>query len=408
MAAAVVVALITGFLVGQSIDLDLFDGGSGEGTTVAGGTGDDGEASTDGAATTSDGTGTGDEGAGEAVGLPSSSSEVGSPDGGTDPAGPNVEVISPTVEVTIADLEVSVLAVVPDRGSAARLEAALDDSFGDAATSDITVDPAVDTAPWLDQLPAVIAELGPLIDGSLTVGADKVVLVGEAPDRRAVDPLVALLAPANGFPPLTEGVVATTLQPALIEASAVDGVLTLGGVVPSSAIGDRLVAAGTELYGEDVADELTVDPATYATFDLIRLPVMLAAFQPGGDHVIALDGGELSAQLHDALDFEEAAVELTPESRQLLTGIVEAIGASAVPIVVTGHTDDIGSDEDNLALSEDRANTVVDHLVSVGIERSRLTAVGKGESEPVTSNRTERGRERNRRVVITIGAPPES
>ena len=67
---------------------------------------------------------------------------------------------------------------------------------------------------------------------------------------------------------------------------------------------------------------------------------------------------------------------------------------------VQGHTDSTGTPESNQALSEKRANAIVDKLVELGIDRKRLTAVGKGQYAPIDDNSTEEGRAKNRRVVF--------
>jgi outer membrane protein OmpA-like peptidoglycan-associated protein len=69
---------------------------------------------------------------------------------------------------------------------------------------------------------------------------------------------------------------------------------------------------------------------------------------------------------------------------------------------VEGYTDSVGSDALNLALSERRANAVRDALVSRGVEGSRITTNGMGKANPVASNDTAEGRQRNRRVEIVI------
>lgn len=66
------------------------------------------------------------------------------------------------------------------------------------------------------------------------------------------------------------------------------------------------------------------------------------------------------------------------------------------------HTDDLGSAEYNLRMSQTRAQLLVDYLISAGMERDRLIAKGYGESQPVASNVRERGRRLNRRIDITI------
>lgn len=71
-------------------------------------------------------------------------------------------------------------------------------------------------------------------------------------------------------------------------------------------------------------------------------------------------------------------------------------------IVVEGHTDSAGSEATNEALSLKRANAVREHLISHGIEASKITAVGKGESTPVATNDTPDGRANNRRVELVV------
>jgi outer membrane protein OmpA-like peptidoglycan-associated protein len=71
-------------------------------------------------------------------------------------------------------------------------------------------------------------------------------------------------------------------------------------------------------------------------------------------------------------------------------------------IRIEGHTDDKGRDAYNQGLSEKRANAIMRYLVKAGIDPERLVAVGYGETRPIDTNKTENGRERNRRVEFTI------
>ncbi|MFH1313389.1 MAG: OmpA family protein [Candidatus Eisenbacteria bacterium] len=73
-------------------------------------------------------------------------------------------------------------------------------------------------------------------------------------------------------------------------------------------------------------------------------------------------------------------------------------------ILLEGHTDATGSDEYNLDLSRLRAQSVSNHLASVGVNATRFTIMGYGESQPVGSNDTEDGRQQNRRVEVAIYA----
>jgi outer membrane protein OmpA-like peptidoglycan-associated protein len=74
-----------------------------------------------------------------------------------------------------------------------------------------------------------------------------------------------------------------------------------------------------------------------------------------------------------------------------------------INVVVTGHTDNVGNDATNLALSKRRAENIKKMLVSKGISDSRVKAVGKGETNPIAPNSTKEGRAKNRRIEITIG-----
>ena len=69
---------------------------------------------------------------------------------------------------------------------------------------------------------------------------------------------------------------------------------------------------------------------------------------------------------------------------------------------ISGHTDNVGDDNDNQVLSENRAKSVVDYLVSKGIDESRLTFKGYGEKDPIASNDTDLGRAENRRTEFKI------
>lgn len=71
-------------------------------------------------------------------------------------------------------------------------------------------------------------------------------------------------------------------------------------------------------------------------------------------------------------------------------------------IEVQGHTDNVGSDTDNLKLSQQRAQSVSSALGSLGVDSNRIKSVGYGESAPAASNDTPAGRETNRRVEIKI------
>jgi len=71
-------------------------------------------------------------------------------------------------------------------------------------------------------------------------------------------------------------------------------------------------------------------------------------------------------------------------------------------VVVSGHTDNTGSDSLNQNLSEKRAQSVSDYFYTSGIIRDRLEVIGFGETQPIASNETEEGKKQNRRVEISL------
>ncbi len=73
-------------------------------------------------------------------------------------------------------------------------------------------------------------------------------------------------------------------------------------------------------------------------------------------------------------------------------------------ILIVGHTDAVGPATYNQSLSERRASAAADYLVVQGLERTRVSTRGMGETDPIASNDTERGRELNRRVEVAIYA----
>jgi OOP family OmpA-OmpF porin len=102
----------------------------------------------------------------------------------------------------------------------------------------------------------------------------------------------------------------------------------------------------------------------------------------------------------DALfDFDKSVVR--PDGKKSIDDALSKMGGVDVEMVIaTGHTDSIGTDAYNQRLSERRAAAVKDYLVSKGIPASKITTIGKGESQPVATNKTAEGRQKNRRVDI--------
>ncbi|WP_310625163.1 outer membrane protein OmpA [Limnohabitans sp.] len=100
-------------------------------------------------------------------------------------------------------------------------------------------------------------------------------------------------------------------------------------------------------------------------------------------------------------DFDKSV--LKPAGKAKLDDLVSKVkGINLEVIIAVGHTDSIGADAYNQKLSVRRAEAVKAYLVSKGIEKNRVYTEGKGEKQPVASNKTAEGRAKNRRVEIEV------
>jgi outer membrane protein OmpA-like peptidoglycan-associated protein len=131
---------------------------------------------------------------------------------------------------------------------------------------------------------------------------------------------------------------------------------------------------------DNVANEYIIDPSV--TFDPYA-------------------GAPLYVQ--DLVLFPSGSAEIDPQFTPLLDlGIMLFDQNPQVTITVIGHTDSQGNDFDNLALSQERVQAVLNYWTRAGVDPGRITIIGKGEAEPVDDNATSEGRQFNRRVEFII------
>ena len=119
-------------------------------------------------------------------------------------------------------------------------------------------------------------------------------------------------------------------------------------------------------------------------------------------------GEGIAVKFDNSLMFDFDSAQLRSSARGELSALASNLQEYPnTDLVIVGHTDAVGSDEYNLALSQRRAETARSHLVAEGVSPSRVTTVGKGEREPISSNDTDAGRQQNRRVEVAIYANEE-
>ena len=103
------------------------------------------------------------------------------------------------------------------------------------------------------------------------------------------------------------------------------------------------------------------------------------------------------------LFFDTGKYDLEIKSKTELNKLIRFLQQNEkIKMEISGHTDDVGSDNDNQVLSEKRAKAVVDYLSGNGISKSRLTYKGYGESKPVAANSSEVNRQLNRRIEMRV------
>ena len=108
-------------------------------------------------------------------------------------------------------------------------------------------------------------------------------------------------------------------------------------------------------------------------------------------------------ELHQAVFFATAKSTIMPQSFALLNEVADVLKSrSTMQVRVEGHTDSRGKRAANMLLSQGRANAVKTYLVDHGIDASRMVSIGFGPDQPIETNRTAAGREKNRRVEFVI------
>jgi outer membrane protein OmpA-like peptidoglycan-associated protein len=101
--------------------------------------------------------------------------------------------------------------------------------------------------------------------------------------------------------------------------------------------------------------------------------------------------------------FDTDKFALRNESTAELNRLVRILNENpAMSIEVMGHTDAVGNDQNNMTLSQNRADAVKEYLLNKGVASNRLSSKGFGKTKPLASNDTEEGRQMNRRVEFSI------
>ena len=168
--------------------------------------------------------------------------------------------------------------------------------------------------------------------------------------------------------------------------------LTFSGITKENGKFDILVPKG-EKY--NVKYKAFTSDANYTVLDVPNVKGELLSF----DVTIQV---ELPKKYKlENVYFESGKATLVQSSFKELNDLIEYMKLrKTISIEIAGHTDNVGTPEVNLKLSQDRANSVREYLIKKGIAENRVIAKGYGDSQPIASNDTDAGKQKNRRTEV--------
>lgn len=364
------------------------------------------------------------------------------------PTAPAAAVQGASIVITVEDGRVALTGAAPSGEVPATLAATLGEVFpGADLAEDVTVSADVANPGWLGELAGVVRALDGMESGTVSISDAGVVVDGFAADTVAIESIDASLRTASaltvevalvpiGVPRIVvvaggdavalEGTLARQADvDALVEAAeahfvVVDSRLEAGGVRRSAWVealpGVFAATTGwTQWRLEIDADRAAFGGRAPSSAALARIRdghlAQLGTATSTFEAEVAPDAlaTELTELLAGSAPFVSGSAELSGDAEALLEEVIALLTANpSTRLTVEGHTDDQGSAAGNVALSEARAQAVVDFVVAGGVDAARLRAVGYGEERPIADNGTAEGRAQNRRIAFVVETEGDS
>jgi OOP family OmpA-OmpF porin len=154
--------------------------------------------------------------------------------------------------------------------------------------------------------------------------------------------------------------------------------------------------------GDGVADKLDKCPGTPSATVVdgsgcpLKVPAQIEKV------IITEEDRRVVADAIRNLEFDLGKATIRSKSFPTLNRVANVLVTKNFSLKLAGHTDNTGSKELNMRLSKDRAESVKAYLVSQGVNASRVEATGYGLTQPIATNKTAAGRQKNRRVEFTL------
>lgn len=323
-----------------------------------------------------------------------------------DPATPVAPPTPPFMQATLVGKDMVLTGSLPNQELVDQTTQAATVAYAPFLQSELQVDPNLPQEPWLAAAPIAAILAQTMTEGTVTLSDGGLVISGTTATEEEVVLLETLLTELTGLPVQRGPIEITNLRPAIYILAGSDGQVALSGALPNEEIRAGVVAAAAEIYGpENVLDASTVDPGVDTALWMFNPQGLLGTLGQFPEYEVRMEGAAFSSSLSGGNIFPPDSAEFSEAFTQVLNfGVVILTRDPTMSIAIEGHTDSQGDDAYNLELSQARADAVAAYFVAAGIPEDRVSAVGKGETEPAASNDTAEGQSRNRRVEFTLSA----
>ena len=316
---------------------------------------------------------------------------------------------APSLTATLTRGALTLSGAIPSAQAAAQVGGVADLVYGPFVTNDLIVDDTLAQAGWVPNAANLMAFLPIVGEAELRVVGTEATLTGTAGSAEKKAQLEGALANGLGddVTLMSTIEVTNTTPPVYLAEAPGDGTVRLAGIMPDQASIDLIADAAIDAFGAaNVTNDLTVGTGIDTTFSIFRIPLTFVQFKPIPEWELRIENDVISGNVRGGATFDFGSAELTPQLIALLdTGAGILLRNPSILMTIEGHTDSVGSDTFNLALSEARAQAGVDYLVERGVQQERLFSVGYGESRPIADNDTVAGRRQNRRLEFVLGPP---
>ncbi|MFZ4719339.1 MAG: OmpA family protein [Ilumatobacteraceae bacterium] len=258
---------------------------------------------------------------------------------------------------------------------------------------------------WLPVAATGVAVVAVLVGVNLASGGDRVVVVTQTSSLPTVAPGGQAASTPTSLPvvitisPTSSAAVPTSSAPVIVPSTTL---ATTGTTIAPTA---EVVRWATYENGRFVLQGHVADQNTAIAL-LATFTAAAGTTNVRNEYVIRAGTARPDSEplyAHDALQFPTGSASLQPAALAFL----EVLGTfllqnPGVTVDIDAFTDDTGPAEQNIALSQARADAVTDRLVALGVTRERMVATGHGPAQPVADNATEAGRAANRRVEFVL------